>query len=1117
MPAISQVKVTPPTPRPGESVKVEVVGADGAPLDAAAVAINGRPGSVRYFQFAQPGTRRLRAVFSGNAGPAEEQAFQIDVAGTPVTFTSSGAAPTTAMLCVRQAQASPYRVAFSLGAPDEATALPGTAAPAAPHVPRGRDAIPHRGGRLARAVDAARGHEEPHVTTQVVARRDGGHAAAIAASAQLHGTDIRSFLQATSTPVPTFEWDFGDGTTATTNGPGVEHDYFATLDHAKVVGTFDVECRISPGNIVVRRTLDLHSAYALCRARGAIVPHVEAETFARKLAPGFTAQMTVHNVEPFELVLDRFAVVALSSTGDAPAVPEFVTMDAPLTIQPQGAAAVGVNVAYSAAVPDNAPGFTVYYAGEASGVPIRLSATFEIPLADQSSQPPSSGPSHEGGQVTHVWPWQEVEQEAQEALLGPLAGVIDRSQVTLDPATRTIAVAVPAGIAASDARVAVDRVLGAASAPAARAPETAGHGVRQGRARRSGHAVGRRRGAMPAPPPPPPGPGPVAEGQICDPTNLSEADLAAADAGQLACQLTTEQQDVLMPARFMNARKGDVILSPGGAGLIGMLLANVDPPQRYSHSGIMTRNYDEVTHSTAAEKRIPDHAGSDGVDANVLKFMWPGVIAQTVHAATVTGEDFTDPNGVTYPISSFDAHAIGVSHNDRFEVVPPLVVKPDPLQETAAVRGTLHSVADEARTGAGRPGVTSKSHYRLFAYTDPASTVFTPAGPDAGWAAGTVGTVCSAFIWSVLHHHGRHLESSSSVVPPADLEPADVAAGAAVDPGTPDGLYWYTTGERTRAAQWLYDEIHNAVYEKAGWFGNLLTDAADDTASQILNAFANDSTDKDSDAWRSPGDARAVSPDNILFWDPPSLQGLYGFSEPLQYREPRSETITVSRWKKVLTRGTLHGTVRKDGAAVSGALVQVYDGKTTFTDADGAYTLSDVPLGSYNLQASKLIDGLFCTASEVLDVGAADVTADLELTPPDERYRLAQLFVDFIGVDDEFLSSNEIDDPPPESYELELGPDRLTNVKNLVYHWGGEVRVECTITFRLLVDYSIDVEIQALLFEGTGEDTTNLRSEQTATFNVPKDQTGFWRLIVDWSGGDSGDISVTVTNARNTN
>ena len=115
----------------------------------------------------------------------------------------------------------------------------------------------------------------------------------------------------------------------------------------------------------------------------------------------------------------------------------------------------------------------------------------------------------------------------------------------------------------------------------------------------------------------------------------------------------------------------------------------------------MTRNYDELTHSTASVERLIDHTrgtmGSDGLQPDALKYLWPGAITQQIESA-VKGELFPDPeNGREYNIAHFGPDTIGLTHNDRFVIVPPLVVKPDPLQETADVRARLHAVAAEAR------------------------------------------------------------------------------------------------------------------------------------------------------------------------------------------------------------------------------------------------------------------------------------------------------------------------------------------------------------------------------------------------------------------------------------
>ena len=65
------------------------------------------------------------------------------------------------------------------------------------------------------------------------------------------------------------------------------------------------------------------------------------------------------------------------------------------------------------------------------------------------------------------------------------------------------------------------------------------------------------------------------------------------------------------------------------------------------------------------------------------------------------------------------------------------------------------------------------------------------------------------------------------------------------------------------------------------------------------------------------------------------------------YREPRYDTVTVYRWKNVPTKGTLSGRVTFNGQPLTDALVQIYDGKQTATDANGHYQLQDVPFGSY--------------------------------------------------------------------------------------------------------------------------------------------------------------------------
>ncbi len=1169
MPAIGSVRLTPANPRPGQTVVVEVLDEQGSPLPASSVIVNGRPGAVHHLQFGSEGTRKL-AVRTIGSGGSESREVAVPVTGEPVTFKDPHTATAqTAMMHVRQSQHSAYVATFSLGSPVDTSKpapkpQPGPVIPLpypAPHP--GPHPVPHPGpipaphpgpfpkplphplphGRgVLGEVIGKHGSSPVSRVTPVVRERKGIARRMTSTVVKLDDVDIAKIIAAEhkSAKQHQFEWDFGDGTKATTPVPMVSHDYFAALGPDDDHGVFTVTCTSRPDNVTVSRTLVVYSAYAMCKKQGAIVPHLEADVYATKGPLGFSGTFTVHNIEDFPLVLDHMAIVALADAakqGDDLGVPAFTALKTPITVAAKSSSVISVNAAYSATLPDNAPGFTVYYGGSAKNTKVRLSHTFEISAADQHKKPPTlrlPGPGH--NVPVHTWPWQEVEKGIGQAFRG--IDVLQRSSTAVDTATGTISVSLGrnSAVAKSDKmRTAVRAVLGAATAPLY-AKHIEGLATPRIFSRPFPDQLPRplpqpHPGPLPPTPHPSPQPAPppqvgsVAEGQICDPDNISDAELAQADAENLVCQLTTEEMQVMMPGRFVNARKGDVILSPGGAGIIAELLRQVNPPQKHSHSGIMTRNYDEITHSTGSEEWLQDHMvgvladGSDGFDPNSLKYLWPGVVRQSIDAA-VNGEPFVAPEGGKYSISSFSPHAIGATFNDNFEIVPPLVVKPDPFEETDTVRAALHAAAVEAASGAGRPNVRSKSHYRFYGYTDPVSILAT-VGAEAGWANGTYGTVCSSFVWSVHRKLGHHMEATTTDVMPTDLEPADIAQGAEVGPNNPDGLYRYSAAERKVAAQWLYDYIYNAAEDKAGWLGGLLTDAPDDTANQFVNTFANDDADgKDSDAWQQLKDAIAISPDNILFWDPPSKGGLYGFAEPLQYREPRVETYTVSRWKKVVTKGKVHGRVTYNGQGVGGATVVAYDGKATTTAADGSYTLTDVPLGSYELKAQQVIGSLLCQGTAKINLTSADLAVDIVLQAPDESNRIAQLYVDFYGVDDETFGDNEIDDPGPEYFEVAVNPNMPVNTLTLPdYHWGGELRVSYKFTCRLLANNDIDVEVQCWLYEGTDESTTDLDGTSSMSFTVPRDQTVGNTLRTDNTdeGGDWCQLAVTVKNTRNTN
>lgn len=1172
MALIGRIALQPAIVRPGESVCVEVFDSDDNPFDGSSteVSINGTPGAVQFLQFPSVGQRRLIVRARGADGQVDRQVALLDVTGTPLEFPSIADRSDIAMIGVTQSATQPYTAVLTLGSvvdtrsphllkfgpsasPNGRTGFANDSAAArlATRGVLGR-AMSQHAQTLVRLESSRLTNTKPRahatVTEGMRATPKASTRRAVAAIYDLTNVDLAGFFgNAVTAPPLVFEWDFGDGNVATTNTPVVSHDYFAAINHAAGVGQFVVTCHIKHAGITVRRTLTIYSAYAICKKTGTIVPHITADLFAHKKYTMLSGSFTVHNVEDKPLVLDRVSITPLSEDGDATALPRPYTMlGQVITVPARSASMISVNVPFVTGTPQagelrfDVKGFTVLYAGTAGDLPVRCGVTFDVPVAEWSKQPQPPKLIKEPPLTRKPWPW-EIVEDTISAVINP-ADTSRRRYLTVDPKTGTLAVSLgPLQDIRSKAQARNEgmKVLSAVYAPVevmeleARSKKTSLRADLTGSAKTKfassaslSKAAGFLGGGLHALNGPPP-PGFIAEGEVCDPDNLTEDDLSAADAGQLVCQLTNEVQDVLMPARWMNARKGDCILSPGGDGIIGGLMMNVKPAQWYSHTGIMTRNYDEITHSTGSQKRLMDHLiglvadGSDGFEPSVLKYVWPGAITQTIQHS-IEGEDFPDPEyDKTYSVSAFGPHQVGVTHNDQMKMIPPLVLKPDPLQETPSVRVAMHGIATAARNNAGRPGIKSKYHYRWYCYTDPTIGLGLPEGSGAGWAEGTLPSVCSSYVWMHAKEKGAHLETSQALVTPTDLEAKDVEQGAAVRPTTPDGLYNYSAQERLDAAHWLFDTIYNQAFEKAGWFGEILTDGADDVANQFLNAFANDDADgKDSEAWKDVIDADAVSPDNMLWWDPPSLGGLYGFAEPAIYREPRVESFTVSRWKKVLSRGTLRGTVYGEAGPVAGAFVQVYDGKSTLTGPNGRYVLPDVPLGDYPLKAWKVIDGIYYSAQKNVSLNVADLVADIHLQPPADRYRLAQIFIDFWGRDEENFAPDEIHDPGPEYFELELGPDKLINSAGRTYKWGGEVRVEYAITVRLLVNNTIDVQVQGTLYEGTSEDTKDLDGTGGVTFQVAVGQTSGATLTItntDEDDDDAGVLSISVKNVRNNN
>lgn len=516
---------------------------------------------------------------------------------------------------------------------------------------------------------------------------------------------------------------------------------------------------------------------------------------------------------------------------------------------------------------------------------------------------------------------------------------------------------------------------------------------------------------------------PVAAGNQCDPDNLPEDAPAT-----LACQITPKTQSIPTNAAFLNASKGDIVLCPsvGSASLVDAMFQQLTPPQLYGHSGIMTRNYEQITHCTASESRLISYTSGgivsskdEGFDPDALTYAWPGVLTQTVDHA-VNGEQITDPSstsGQQYGFQDFLGTPTNVLYTpnnvNTWVLIPPVVVKPDPALETDAIRQLLTKVADDAF------GNTGKYHYRFYCFTDPAATNLTaPASglnSSSTWAQGTEGAVCSSFIWKMMKGRSVQALGPSEYATEAELSDAAQALDVQLDPAgkTLDGLFYYSAAQRQTCASWLHDTVWSAADAIVGGLGETLTHAADYYADELCSSFASDDNSvEDSDtSWENPSGANAISPNDFLAWNGPEKGGVLGYSEPLIYLPASFATVNIYEWAKVTAYGKLTGTVTLDGNPAASVTVTV-PGYQAGTDKDGNYTFDKIPYGPYEVVA-KLADTqgpvdfgvqtgtkVYYTGNVSIDLDKDSATApEIKLKAPDIPYERTVVVTGYYSLD----------------------------------------------------------------------------------------------------------------------
>jgi len=608
--------------------------------------------------------------------------------------------------------------------------------------------------------------------------------------------------------------------------------------------------------------------------------------------------------------------------------------------------------------------------------------------------------------------------------------------------------------------------------------------------------------------------GPVLAGQICDPNNIPDADAATAAATHLACQLTNVTGNYEIPGQFLNALKGDVVLSPANGSLIGNLLMSLSPAQYHSHSGIMTDNFRQITHCTASQERIGAFLDTDilGIPTRFkpeqLQYLWPGSITQTVDES-IAGAMWRDPQmpNKTYNVSGFVPEDQTVWDGGRFVLIHPLVVKPLPEQE-GSVRARLHAAADIAITKGGTVDSNgsvvkpSGCYYSFYAYTMPeiARGFGSAAGPDAHWAQGASPAVCSSFVWLCMKQANIPLVTANQYEANADFTPDALAAGASAMGSTLDGLCFYSQTERTVSGTVLHTQLASQIKNQEGAFASIPIvgdSVASSLADQLANMFAFGNPDMAGKSdWQNPGIGNAVSPDDITFWKTPNL----GYVEPLQFLAAHTEQYTLSRWVAVTQYGTISGTVSLNGLPVNGAQVWM-DDKYAYTDSNGHYSLSDVAYGNYNIHASVTQGTFFYSAVQGVAISAVAQVLDIGLVTSSADFRTVEfaLFLSCDHGDANPFHTHGVQYEGPITLSTTLSPWQVTGSTSYSFDYdgGGYFNVQYRITSSLASDLSVSVEINVQIWDDGGGLQVN---GTPLIFNVPAGQQHAFTMTAEADG-----------------
>jgi hypothetical protein len=541
----------------------------------------------------------------------------------------------------------------------------------------------------------------------------------------------------------------------------------------------------------------------------------------------------------------------------------------------------------------------------------------------------------------------------------------------------------------------------------------------------------------------------------------------------------------------------------------------------------------------------------NGFRSDLVRFGWPGSITQTVeevyrtgrnslnsrwaYATINAGQDAEDPERPGEPFRLYhlpraerqrrlvfndpERKDQGMSKGESIVRLqdtsvqigdPPtefkaLLVRPHPQFEPQ-VRQALELVAEMARE--------IDAHYRFVAYTrgdiglDPSFDA-PPLGDGAwdglpegaDWPAGTIGAMCSSFVWTAVQRANQKLAAGHrpTILLEDQTDQPDPDRG--LEYGSTDGFYQYHAEERNTAGTKLVAKIAKKIRDR---FDNKIPDVAygllpqllvfrevtaSNVSNQIANAFAFDGCEVLDDSWDGPSEGETASPDNTLFfWDlkehfgrlvqPEGHVAVYGDSAPILLTAPSWQRVPLFRKQETdLGMGQVTGIARLAGTPIAGATIRFDFGCDAATTSDNREEAFRVRLGTGTHFAEGFIvlpnpvSGnleTFRTKSPLkFEIQQGHLThIELELEPPSDLWRVIDVHLDADIHDRSFWGGDadardfHIDRSFELRQDLEDDPDAPEDQRDSVLHHEDVWRTEPAVGsgVHVAVSYIADFE-----------------------------------------------------------